>query len=914
MTLFGAWRSRRALEAVAAASALVLVASAVNVGRALVAEADGGGALIPNADLVGRCGAEVLLVADDTLPAGVAAEAGRALGAAVEGSGSSLAVVSAGAATRPVGPGFVEVTAEALVSGGPLDQVLVELDGLGGATGARDRTGALAQALDTAAGAGASPLLIAYLTDGPAPVDATTTAAAEALRSRPGTHLVFLAAGEAAVAPDDLVALAGPDVVAAGGRLLDVARDDVVLVPDAASLPAAAAELGEGLCATRVVVEALDSAAEPPAPLAGHALGLEVVDGATPVEGVAPVGPQATDDSGRAAWRVAMSPGSTTTLAVVDPGAASGTRALTCVGADGLLTTGGGERLVLDGVPAGAEVSCQLRLLDEAKPLRLRLVPLPGDVACPEDLAGLRSLTAASIGSLVTYCVELVNEGRRTAVGVQLDVPGIDPAAGTLVMATELPPAARTRQRYVTTLQGPAPVGAVATAQGMPADEAGAFVGVVPPALSVERLEAGDPRCGVPEETPRGCYRAANTGGSWLDQLNLVPAHTDGAVSSERRIAPGEAVVLVPPPVEGQPSAPSTEPTGEVAIQPMPAPLADAVGTARAVDAAGLALAGAEPVSSATPAGAPVLLDPIVSDEVVPKGDVVDFGLTVSNPVGAATLSNVAMTDTACAEAGTASELVGNGDAALDGGETWLMACSAPVEVEVLSVAAFSATFAQDTTTTSTVEQAVNRDKPVTPTSPDLRIKKSQVGDLMPGSATTYELKVQNTGRFPATGVVVSDPLPAGLVFLGASADAGTCSPNGNQVTCNIGTLTPQESTEHVMVRITVQASAPLTDQVVRNEASVSANEADVDVSDNVSWVRGKVGVCVRNCPDVTSVGGPDPADEGRSDGTVSVGGEQLARTGVDTVAASAWGLVLLASGMSLVATARRRWALLAIA
>ena len=111
------------------------------------------------------------------------------------------------------------------------------------------------------------------------------------------------------------------------------------------------------------------------------------------------------------------------------------------------------------------------------------------------------------------------------------------------------------------------------------------------------------------------------------------------------------------------------------------------------------------------------------------------------------------------------------------------------------------------------------------------------------------------------------------------------------------------------------------TGSIVRNEAQVISDGADVDPSDNLSFVRGQVGACQRDCatPDDGNAGGSGGGGDagggsgggsGRSGGT-AVEGSQLARTGVDTVAASAWACVLLAAGMCLVSTGRRRLALL---
>ncbi|MPY94495.1 MAG: hypothetical protein GEV08_15980, partial [Acidimicrobiia bacterium] len=404
-----------------------------------------------------------------------------------------------------------------------------------------------------------------------------------------------------------MAAIAGPDIVAAGNRAVDVARDDVVLVAGPAGPAAVLTEIGSGLCATNVQVNAIDSATEPPAPRAGVNLAL----GNAPGAATAPVSPaggaQLTDAAGLAAWQVGVAPGTVTTLTLENPGAPAGTRSFTCLGADGVRTFGNGANLVIDGVPAGADLDCQLRLLDESKPLRVRMVPFPGDVTCPEDLAGLVALTAAPLGSPVTYCLEIVNEGKRTAVGVQVDVPGLDPAGPAWIVDTELAPAARARQRYVTTLQGPGPVGAVARAQGMTGDETGAYVGVLPPAATVEKLGPGDPACGPPEESPRGCYRVLNTGGSWLDQVSVVPTFAAVPLSIERRIAPGEAALLFPADdLEGHPAPPPPPPQPSPTTTPSPPTTTPADAGAGALGEASLAVApGTDTTTTEVTAGPP---------------------------------------------------------------------------------------------------------------------------------------------------------------------------------------------------------------------------------------------------------------------------------------------------------------------
>src|SRR5690606_23992413 len=103
------------------ASALVLVTSVVNLARVVEGSADERDAAPADPDLVGRCGADVLLVADATLPADETAGAARALTGALQGTGSRLAVVVADDLARPLGDGFVDVTPDSLSDGGAAD-------------------------------------------------------------------------------------------------------------------------------------------------------------------------------------------------------------------------------------------------------------------------------------------------------------------------------------------------------------------------------------------------------------------------------------------------------------------------------------------------------------------------------------------------------------------------------------------------------------------------------------------------------------------------------------------------------------------------------------------------------------------------------------------------------------------------
>ena len=90
----------------------------------------------------------------------------------------------------------------------------------------------------------------------------------------------------------------------------------------------------------------------------------------------------------------------------------------------------------------------------------------------------------------------------------------------------------------------------------------------------------------------------------------------------------------------------------------------------------------------------------------------------------------------------------------------------------------------------------------------------------------TYRVIVTNNGPSPATNVVATDSLPAGVTFIAATPTQGSC--NGTTtVTCNLGSLARNAA---AIVVITV---VPQTAGLLTNSANVSATENDPDLSDN---------------------------------------------------------------------------------
>jgi uncharacterized repeat protein (TIGR01451 family) len=97
------------------------------------------------------------------------------------------------------------------------------------------------------------------------------------------------------------------------------------------------------------------------------------------------------------------------------------------------------------------------------------------------------------------------------------------------------------------------------------------------------------------------------------------------------------------------------------------------------------------------------------------------------------------------------------------------------------------------------------------------------------GTPVTYTLIAHNNGPNTATGVVVTDVLPAGLLFVSATPSQGSFNPSSGQWI--IGTL-PNGATATLQITDIVAAIGPIT-----NAASVTASQFDSNLANNSSSV-----------------------------------------------------------------------------
>jgi uncharacterized repeat protein (TIGR01451 family) len=160
---------------------------------------------------------------------------------------------------------------------------------------------------------------------------------------------------------------------------------------------------------------------------------------------------------------------------------------------------------------------------------------------------------------------------------------------------------------------------------------------------------------------------------------------------------------------------------------------------------------------------------------------------------------------------------------------------SVPVTVTAIATAA-SGTLVNTITLTSSVADPNAGNNTVTMSTPvaagaksaDLSLAGSATPNpVLTGGALKYTLTVTNHGPDPATGVIVTDPLPAGLAATSATPGQGTCS-IGSPVSCNLGTLASGQS-----VPVTVTAAVTAIQGTLVNTPSLTSNVADPNSGNN---------------------------------------------------------------------------------
>jgi len=100
---------------------------------------------------------------------------------------------------------------------------------------------------------------------------------------------------------------------------------------------------------------------------------------------------------------------------------------------------------------------------------------------------------------------------------------------------------------------------------------------------------------------------------------------------------------------------------------------------------------------------------------------------------------------------------------------------------------------------------------------------------LLLGQSVNYLLTVTNAGPNAATGVTLTNTLPAGMSFVSALSGQGQCTNTGGVVRCSLGNILPGGATT---VQITATASAL---GAASNHAALAGTELDFDPANNAA-------------------------------------------------------------------------------
>ena len=121
---------------------------------------------------------------------------------------------------------------------------------------------------------------------------------------------------------------------------------------------------------------------------------------------------------------------------------------------------------------------------------------------------------------------------------------------------------------------------------------------------------------------------------------------------------------------------------------------------------------------------------------------------------------------------------------------------------------------------------------------------------VLVGDALTYELVVTNISPSVATGIILTDTLPEGVLFGTARASQGKCRHSSGTVTCELGSI---GGGAEVLVTVSVTPGVASGGTTIANAASVVANEssptAPVSRASQGTTVREKADLVVEALP-----------------------------------------------------------------
>jgi uncharacterized repeat protein (TIGR01451 family) len=109
----------------------------------------------------------------------------------------------------------------------------------------------------------------------------------------------------------------------------------------------------------------------------------------------------------------------------------------------------------------------------------------------------------------------------------------------------------------------------------------------------------------------------------------------------------------------------------------------------------------------------------------------------------------------------------------------------------------------------------------------DMSVAKTGPATVAPGGTVTYTIVATNAGPLDATAVMVNDPTPAGLTFVGNTGDCITPFP------CSLGTMAAG-TTRTIIASFTVPQSTSVSG-AISNTASVTTSTTDSVLANNTA-------------------------------------------------------------------------------
>jgi uncharacterized repeat protein (TIGR01451 family) len=147
---------------------------------------------------------------------------------------------------------------------------------------------------------------------------------------------------------------------------------------------------------------------------------------------------------------------------------------------------------------------------------------------------------------------------------------------------------------------------------------------------------------------------------------------------------------------------------------------------------------------------------------------------------------------------------------------------------------------------------------------PDVTVIKTDSPDPVDANGTlTYSLLVKNLGLQTATGVLVGDQLPSGVIFISANSSGAICGYNSglNVVLCALNNPLPLNGQVKVVIQVT--APTPLMDTRISNLANVVADNEPFFNQGNNMDIEETVVLAPRADLTLTKVDEADPVDSG---------------------------------------------------